>query len=260
MELIRVILVGVEHEINLGSVARVMKNFNCKKLVLVKPKAGIGFQARLFAKHSEEILENAKTVDSLHEAVEGCNLVAGTTGAVNRFKKELKTCVSLKEFAERISGSKKVCLVFGNEGTGLGKEDLEECSLVVHIPTSEKHPVLNLSHAVAIVLSELYSRKKGKPLYRVAQRKKVRNLEAFFSDMVAAIPRVRNKKRVASAFKKIVERAVPSDAEVQNLFAAFGELKRILKKKGEETRKTIKFSPSQIRGNARRAGRLSRKP
>ena len=59
----RIVLVGPEYEINLGSCARLMKNFDFGELWLVSPKADIhGREAIKYAKHSKEILENAKVV------------------------------------------------------------------------------------------------------------------------------------------------------------------------------------------------------
>ena len=49
-------------------------------------------------------------------------------------------------------------LVFGRENHGLDRTELALCDLTVQVPTSPEHPVLNLSHAVGILLYELFTR------------------------------------------------------------------------------------------------------
>lgn len=78
---IRVVLVRPEYQVNIGAVARVMKNFAASDLVLVRPKAKVGFTARMYAKHSGEILENARKAKSIAEAAKGCDVIIGTTAA-----------------------------------------------------------------------------------------------------------------------------------------------------------------------------------
>jgi tRNA/rRNA methyltransferase/tRNA (cytidine32/uridine32-2'-O)-methyltransferase len=50
----------------------------------------------------------------------------------------------------------KAAIVFGNERTGLNREELELCNTASHIPVSPEFPSINLSHAVQIYSYELY--------------------------------------------------------------------------------------------------------
>eukprot|EP00889_Picochlorum_renovo_P001084 jgi/Picre1/28114/NNA_003521.t1 len=47
-------------------------------------------------------------------------------------------------------------LVFGREEHGLFQEEIQACSHAIHIPSNADFPSLNLSHAVAVVVSRLY--------------------------------------------------------------------------------------------------------
>jgi tRNA/rRNA methyltransferase/tRNA (cytidine32/uridine32-2'-O)-methyltransferase len=47
-------------------------------------------------------------------------------------------------------------IVFGNEKTGLDALEMELCNVASHIPVSDIHPSLNLSHAVQIYAYELF--------------------------------------------------------------------------------------------------------
>ncbi len=52
-------------------------------------------------------------------------------------------------------GLESLALVFGNETSGLRRQDLDHCDLTIQVPTEADFPVLNLAQAVAIVLSYL---------------------------------------------------------------------------------------------------------
>ena len=45
----------------------------------------------------------------------------------------------------------KVGIVFGPEGKGLLNDELRDCEILVTIPTWEGYPIMNLSHAVAVI-------------------------------------------------------------------------------------------------------------
>src|SRR3989475_12976396 len=49
----------------------------------------------------------------------------------------------------------RVTLVFGREDFGPLDEELRRCDLLTTIPASPDYPILNLSHAVTILLYEL---------------------------------------------------------------------------------------------------------
>ena len=202
------------------SVCRAIKNLGFKELWLVSPKCPLGFEAKKYAKHSEEVLRKARVVPGLKQATRGC-LVVGTTGVPKRFRRRsLKHCIPLKELPARLAGEKKVALVFGSEGTGLSKVESEACDFFVSVPCSSEHSVLNLSHAIAVVLYELSSKKPGKPFYRRASKKKIDSLAKRFAFLLKNKKYVRDKRKVALAFKRVLERAGVAEDEAQALQAA----------------------------------------
>jgi len=221
---VRVILVRPVHDANIGAVCRAMKNFGAKDLWLVSPKAKLGFDAELYAKHSKEVLAGAKTVKTLADATKGCDLVVGTTGAPNRFRDaEFRNCMKLSDLPAKIAGAKKPAIVFGSEDSGLTAEESAECDFFVTIPANPEHPVLNLSHAVAVVLYELY-RSKAKPAYALAPRREVGQLSEFFGEAVDKCGRVRDKPKVKKAFNRALGRASLGKEEAAALLVAFAEL------------------------------------
>ncbi len=235
---VRVVLVRPEYQINLGLICRAMKNFNAVDLALVSPAQPPGPEAYKFAKHSQEILHNAKVYRSLKEATKGFELVIGTTGVLRRFRGNLKNCISTAQLPEFVNG-RKVALVFGSEGIGLTDKELSQCDVIAHIPTGKAHPVLNLSHAVAVTLyAAFFSRKTGK-LFKTATRKEVEYLNVLFSQIVDEIahknPKLRDVAKTKLAFRRILGRARVAETESQTLFAALGRIRKALK--------TLKKSP-----------------
>jgi tRNA/rRNA methyltransferase len=155
---VRVILVEPKLAENIGAVARVLKNFGFGELYLVKPPA---LTEKMFwvASHAEDVLRASTVVSNLDDAIAGSKLVVGTTAktgiSANRHLR--KPLFSPRELIAKVAdGEGLLALLFGPEDRGLLNEELVHCDLLVSIPTSAAYPVLNLSHAVAIVLYELY--------------------------------------------------------------------------------------------------------
>src|SRR5262245_54763455 len=79
----RVVLVRPEVAGNIGATARVMRNLGLSQLVLVAPVADpADKQAKQFSTHGQAILDQARLVATLEEALADCVLVAGTSGRI----------------------------------------------------------------------------------------------------------------------------------------------------------------------------------
>lgn len=223
---VRVVLVEPKWDLNVGSICRAMKNFGFSELYLVNPHAKLGPEAVKFSKHAKDVLEGAKKVKTMDAAFKGCTVVVGTTGIVKRFgKKILKKCTSSRNLKKKLSRGDKVAIVFGNEERGLSDDFLGECDFVAFIPTHPQYPVLNLSHAVAVMLYELYASRGEIELKKtrepVAPRERMAKLEELFLEFAKSNKTIRDPKKVATAFKRILRRSRPSEKEVQALFPAF---------------------------------------
>lgn len=219
-------LVETKWDLNVGSVCRAMKNFGCTELYLVNPHAKLGPEAIKYSKHGRDVLESARKVKTLKQALKGCTVAVGTTGVVDRFgKRILKKCVSTRDLKKKLGRNDKVALVFGNEELGLGDKELNECDLVAFIPANPEYAVLNISHAVAVVLYELYASKGERELKKSAAtpapRHKLDRLEKMFLEFARENKGVHDPEKVATAFKRVLRRARPSDEEIQALYPAF---------------------------------------
>ncbi|MFG1555278.1 MAG: RNA methyltransferase [Thermoplasmataceae archaeon] len=150
-----VILVEPEYQGNIGAVARAMKNTGFEKLFIVG-KRTIDDEALSRARDGASILLNAYFFNTLKEAIEGFDIVVGSSSVTtSNFKKFRRIPITPRELWQSYgNGMKKIALVFGREGDGLSNEEISMCNVFIHIPSSKDYPVYNLSHAVTIVLYE----------------------------------------------------------------------------------------------------------
>jgi TrmH family RNA methyltransferase len=150
-----VVLCRAEEPGNVGSACRAMKTMGLSRLVLAACPDFDEGRVMTLAVHAVDLYQSARRVASLEEALAPSSLSAGFTRRRGERRKSFS--VDAEGFARdawRRPGG-EVALVFGNERTGLSAEELDACSLAVHIPTSESFPSLNLAQAVQIACYEL---------------------------------------------------------------------------------------------------------
>jgi tRNA/rRNA methyltransferase len=156
---LRIILVEPAGPLNVGSVARIMKNMGLSRLVLVNPQCNPqGDEARQMAVHARDVLAELEIVSSLTDALVDCQRVVATTGR-DRTSLNSDTLDITLEAPETalpwlLTGG-EAALVFGREDSGLTNDELNLAQRFVQIPTSGVYPSLNLAQAVAICCYEL---------------------------------------------------------------------------------------------------------
>ncbi|MGB3943938.1 MAG: RNA methyltransferase [Methanothrix sp.] len=221
-----VVLVEPMYEGNVGSVARAMKNFGFADLILVRP-CEIGDFGLAMASHARDLMEGARVVEGLDEAVAGANLVVGTTGvrglSTNRHLRV--PALSPKELAERLGGTAgDVALLLGREDDGLSRQELSACDIVVSIPTSPEYPIMNISHAAAVLFYELSQVEAGE--VDLARPENLARLLARFRTALAESEYHQHKlDKTMLMLKRILGRARLTDREVQTLYGIVGNLR-----------------------------------
>lgn len=191
-------------------------------LVLVRPPP-LGDEARKRAMKGIEILENATITSSLGEALRGADLVAGTTGVVTGSEKRfLRIALGPREFVERIRRMHGlVAILFGREDFGLFEEELERCDVLVTISVASDYPILNVSHAVAILLYELSATRGSAATRKASGLEKERLHEAFAALLHATDYPPHKRGRTSVMFRRLVGRATPSKWEFHALMGVF---------------------------------------
>jgi len=234
----RVVLVEPHYAGNIGSVARLMMNFDAHELYLVNPLVSpLEEEAMIWAVNAKQVLERAKIVNSIHAAIDDCAVVAATTAKPGP-KMVRRTPITPREFAEQVRDYWKskdcVAILFGREPSGLTNEELELADITVTIPTSKNYPAMNLSHSVAIILYELYMQKHpgtfgGKP----PSAESLRLADNVFKDLIEWVGR-RNPKETFNAWQAVLRRGARIDKEVRAILGVLSEVrKRCVNDKGD---------------------------
>jgi TrmH family RNA methyltransferase len=151
-----VVLVSPRNPLNIGAAARAMANFGFAQLTVVAPFEAHWREARS-AVGAPELLLNAKSTESLPQALAECTLVIGTgTLTYRKPEQHVVSLPDLTPIVEReFKSGGRVALIFGPEKHGLTRDDLSYCHTLVEIPTDSKQPSMNLGQAVAVCLYEL---------------------------------------------------------------------------------------------------------
>ena len=232
---IYIVFVECETPGNIGFLARTMANFGLKNLVLINPPT-LTPEAYYQATHGKYIVENALVYPTLDEFYQSkrIDFKIASTGVAGGSYNLSRIPLKPEQLAENININNKIAILFGREGDGLTNKEIEDCDICVSIPTDQTYPILNISHAAAIILYELF---KNKHEYAVEGLEESTALEKEYliKDMSELIEKLdipeHKKKNGLKTFKNIVNRAFITGREAHTLK---GILRR-LKNKLEET-------------------------
>ena len=133
---------------NIGACARAVKNFNFKKLVIVKPKP-IFPNDKILATSvgAKDLIINAKVHETLESAVKKVDYVIATSA---RFRNKNIKHINLEDL-KKIDFNKKIAFLFGSEASGLSNNEISYANYTMQIPTNPNFKSLNLSHSVIII-------------------------------------------------------------------------------------------------------------
>ncbi len=149
-----VVLVEPSQAGNLGAVLRVAANFGVERVELVRPAIEPEHpDVRQWACGGDQRVAVGRW-GSLAHATAGYRTLLGTASQRGRPN---QPCVDLPEAADHLAdrGIASSAIVFGNETSGLRRDQLDRCDLLVRIPTVTEFPVLNLAQSVAIMVAYL---------------------------------------------------------------------------------------------------------
>jgi tRNA/rRNA methyltransferase len=132
-----------------------MKNMGLRDLTLVGPKLRRLNFGGVMAVHARDLLENARVVADLSQAVSDCTLVVGTTRRGGLYRAAADGPEMLAPLIVDHARQGKVALLFGPEDHGLSNDDLKHCQRLIAIDTSPDYPSLNLAQAVLLCCYEL---------------------------------------------------------------------------------------------------------
>lgn len=153
---LRFVLVETSRAGNVGSVARAMKTMGFSDLVLVTPRCEAPLrdaEAVAFASGAIDVLEGARIVGSVAEALEGCNFAAAVSARLREFSPPVW---SPRDFSSHVADVAELrpALILGNERFGLPNEIVEGCNVLINIPANPDYSSLNLSQAAQVLAYE----------------------------------------------------------------------------------------------------------
>jgi tRNA/rRNA methyltransferase len=133
-----------------------MKTMGLSDLVLVAPRLFPAWEAKSLAAGADDLLEQARVVQTLDEALAGC---AYAVAATARPRELVADILDSREAVERVleataGATQTVAIVFGNETSGLSNEDARRCNAMAHIPANPAYSSLNLAAAVQVFAYE----------------------------------------------------------------------------------------------------------
>lgn len=224
---IRIVLVEPAGPLNVGSVARVMKNMGLQTLVLVNPQCDyLGEEATKMAVHGRDVLEAAQLVATLPEALKGCQRAIATTSRIRDFPPTLESpAAALPWLLEDTITS---ALIFGPEDRGLSNTELNYAQRFVCIPSSAEYPSLNLAQAVAVCCYELYQTTQAQlnlppiPSTAEAPAAPIEVLEGYYEHLEAVLLKIgylypHTAPSRLKKFRYLFNRATPTTEEVTML-------------------------------------------
>ncbi|HYQ81560.1 MAG TPA: RNA methyltransferase [Anaeromyxobacteraceae bacterium] len=260
MDLSRVLLVlhRPSSAENLGAVARAMKNFGLSRLLVVEPPAWAGRarsgrggtaredvlrRARVTARRASDLLSRVELHPDLGSALAVATWACGTTSRAVEGRPALSPRRLAAEVARRARRG-PVAVVLGEERRGLSDAELRRCQAVCTIPTDAGYDSMNLAQAAAVLCYELaLAGQPGRPAGRgrggtprEAGGEPVRRAtaEALWGRLGALLGQVgylnpQNPEHILAEWRRLLDRAEPTQREVELLLAAARALERALR-------------------------------
>ncbi len=234
-ENIYIVFVECETPGNIGFLARTMANFGLKNLILINPPK-LTNEAYYQATHGKYIVENAKiypTLDDFYQS-QRIDFKVASTGMAGGSYNLARIPIRPEELGKSLNVSNNIAILFGREGDGLSNKEISDCDICVSIPTDPAYPIMNISHAAAIIFYELFKNKHDYCAEGISQSSDLEKkyLVKDMEELIDYLDIPDHKKRNGlKTFNNIVSRAFITGREIHTLK---GILRRLKNKIGEQ--------------------------
>lgn len=134
-----------------------MKTMGLRRLYLVEPARFPDDEVRSRAAGAADVLDDAVVAGGLVEALDGCELVLGTTARERKIEwPTLPPEAAAKLLVDEARLGRPAAVVFGTERSGLSNPEVELCHHLIRIPTGSEYASLNLAAAAQIIAYEVF--------------------------------------------------------------------------------------------------------
>ena len=215
---------------NIGTIARAMKNFGFRELLLIDPpELESGGEAYGFAGQARhDILPNHRqpsfeTLVGEYHTV-GFTAIPGAN-ATNPTRYPVQSPAELATELATVDTS--MALVFGREDNGLRNEELAKLDQLCSIPAAPEYPVLNLGQAATIALYELQTLATDETQLPDQQHDRAndQHIEQLYTQFDAFLQSLghptEKRDKTKRLFRRLVGRAHPTDREAITLTGLF---------------------------------------
>jgi len=223
---LKIILVEPNGPLNVGSVARLCSNFEVEELRIVSPRCDIfSLESKKMALKGQKFLDHCKIFDNLEKAIIDCDLVIASCGRIDLSKDSFfESSEDILNWTKSFKKLNNLAIIFGREDRGLTNSELLLANKTFNIPTSQKNPSLNLSHAVSIVLYELNKSSKRKfnkesEVFNLASSKQIHDSFVEIEELLLGVGYLlkHTSRAKISKFKSYILRANTSMQEMNVL-------------------------------------------
>ena len=238
---VRIVLVEPAGPLNVGAIARVMKNLGLQHLVLVNPQCEpLSVEAQVMAVHAVDVLEAAQQVATLPQALQGCTRAIATTARFRTLTTQMETPRTALPWLIEEQGL-TTALIFGPEYRGLSNEELNYAQRFVCIPSNPAYPSLNLAQAVAICCYELSQCTQLQPsadTYATTEDASFDALEGYYQQLEALLLKIAYLYPHTAAsrmekFRQMFNRAQLKNAEVAMLRGVLSQMEWALSRSND---------------------------
>jgi tRNA/rRNA methyltransferase len=151
----RFVLINTSHAGNVGAAARAMRVMGFDDLVLVAPRWPDVLTREETVQRASgalDVLEKARIVATLDEAVEGMSYLCATAMTPRDFGPP--TVTPRAHLSGLAQSPHSVAFLFGSERFGMSNDDVYRCHVALTIPTDPDFGSLNLGAAIQVVAYE----------------------------------------------------------------------------------------------------------
>lgn len=152
---IRIVMINTSDSGNIGAAARALKTMGFGRLYLVEPNDYPSGKATARASGAADVLHQAVVTKTMDEAIEGCQLVVGTSARMRSIPWPVMTPRQFTEMLGNERDDSEVAIIFGRENSGLSNDELRRCQYHVSIPGNPEYSVLNVASAIQLICYEL---------------------------------------------------------------------------------------------------------
>lgn len=233
---IRIVMINTFHPGNIGAAARALKNMGLSQLWLVDPREFPHEEAESRAAGAKDLLDQARVVSTVEEALADCQLVIGTSARQRSFDQPLMDAEHAASMISDEARSGQVAILFGRETMGLTNEEMMLCHRHLFIDANENYPVLNIAQAIQLVCYELRRASKQAAIMPApAPYPRQQEMGLFFQHLEKVLRRTQfiipqHEGRVMDKLRRYFNRTRPEKAELGMLRGILSSVEEVLER------------------------------